>query len=48
MKITIEVPDGTLAVIATYIYPDTEYPKMCVGTHLIDSNDIEKQKEVTE
>jgi hypothetical protein len=48
MKITIEVPDGTLVVIATYIYPDTEYNKMCVGTHLIDSNDIEKQKEVTE
>lgn len=48
MKITIEVPDGTLVVVATYIYPDTEYPKRCVGTHLIDSNDIEKQKEVTE
>lgn len=48
MKIIIEVSDGTLAIVATYIYPDTEYSKMCVGTHLIDSNDIEKQREVTE
>ncbi len=48
MKITIEVPDGTLVVVATYIYPDTKYPQMCVGTHVMDSNDIKEQKEVME
>lgn len=48
MKITVEVPDGTIALTATYIYPDAEYPKMCMGTQVLDTDDIQKQKEVTE
>jgi len=48
MKITIEVPDGTLALVATFVYDDGAYPCLSMGTKVLTSEDIEKQKEVTE
>ena len=48
MKITIEVPDGTLALVATFVYDDGTYPFISMGTKALTTEDIEKQKEVTE
>lgn len=48
MKITIEVPDGTLALVATYVYYGDVYPCMNMGTKVLATEDIEKQREVTE
>lgn len=48
MKITIEVPDSTLALVATFVYNGDEYPCMNMGTKVLTTDDIEKQKEVTE
>lgn len=48
MKITIEVPDSTLALVATYVYNGDTYPCMNMGTKVLTTEDIEKQREVTE
>lgn len=48
MKITIEVPDGTLALVATFVYDDGTYPCISMGTKTLTTEDIEKQKGVTE
>lgn len=48
MKITIEVPDDTLALVATYIFNGDTYPQMSMKTIVLGTEDIEKQKEVTE
>ncbi len=48
MKITIEVPDSTLAVVATFVYNSDTYQCMNMGTKVLTTEDIEKQKEVTD
>ncbi len=48
MKITIEVPDGTLALVATFVYNGDVYPCMNMGTKVLTTEDIEKQKEEME
>jgi len=48
MKITIEVPDSTLALVATFVYNGDTYPCMNMGTKVLTTEDIEKQKDVTE
>lgn len=49
MKIYIEVPDNTLALIATYIYPDEEHQmRMNMGAQMLDSENIWRQREAAE
>ena len=48
MKITIEVPDSTLALVATFVYNGDKYPCINMETKVLTTEDIEKQREVTE
>ncbi len=48
MKITIEVPDDTLALVATYVCNGDTDLRMSMKTIVLGTEDIEKQREVTE
>ena len=48
MRIYIEIPDNTVALVATYLYPNGEYPNLCMSTLQMDSDGLQEHKEAVE
>ena len=48
MRIYIEIPDNTVALVATYLYPEREYPNLRMETLQMDSDGLQEHKEAAE